>query len=251
MIETLERLRESLIIPDWPAPVQVRAASTTRWGGVSQPPYDLLNLAGHVGDDPASVAENRRRLTTALDCAHQPAWLEQVHGTTVVEAETVSAPVVADAAWTRAPGRPCVVMTADCLPVLLCDRAGMVVAAAHAGWRGLAAGVIGATVAHLPRPPMDLLAWLGPAIGPEAFEVGEEVRAAFVELDAGNAVCFRPSPAGRWLADIYELARRQLRGLGISEIYGGDFCTFSEPERFFSYRRELRTGRMASLIWLE
>jgi YfiH family protein len=251
MKETLERLGESLIIPDWPAPVQVRAVNTTRWGGVSQPPYDSLNLAGHVGDAPAHVAENRRRLAVTLNRVHEPAWLEQVHGTTVVEAETVSAPVIADAAWTRAPSRPCVVMTADCLPVLLCDRDGTVAAAAHAGWRGLAAGVIGATVARLGISPMELLAWLGPAIGPDAFEVGEEVRAAFLELDTGNAVCFRPSPAGRWLADLYELARRQLRGLGIWAIYGGGFCTFSEPERFFSYRRESRTGRMASLIWLE
>ena len=251
MMERLERLRESLIIPDWPAPAQVRAASTTRWGGVSQSPYESLNLAGHVGDDPANVAENRQRLAAALNRVHEPAWLEQVHGTTVVKAETVSAPVIADAAWTRAPGRSCVVMTADCLPVLLCDRVGTVVAAAHAGWRGLAAGVIGATVARLGMPPMELLAWLGPAIGPDAFEVGEEVRAAFLKLDAGNVVCFRPSPAGRWLADLYELARRQLRSLGVSAIYGGEFCTFSEPERFFSYRREPRTGRMASLIWLE
>lgn len=251
MAKAIECLRESLITPHWPAPAQVRAVSTTRQNGVSLPPYDTLNLADHVGDDPVGVAENRRRLTTALDLAHEPAWLEQVHGTTVVAAETVSAPVVADAAWTRKPGRPCVVMTADCLPVLLCDRAGTVVAAAHAGWRGLAAGVIGVTVAQLATPSMDLLAWLGPAIGPEAFEVGEEVREAFMALDAGNAVCFQPSPAGRWLADLYELARRQLRGLGISATYGGESCTFSEPKRFFSYRREARTGRMASLIWLQ
>jgi len=142
-------------------------------------------------------------------------------------------------------------MTADCLPVLLCDRAGTVVAAAHAGWRGLVGGVIAAAVARMATPPAELLAWLGPAIGPEAFEVGEEVRAAFLNLDAGNAGCFQPSPAGRWLADIYELARRQLWGLGVREIYGGGCCTFSEPERFFSYRRENRTGRMATLIWLE
>ena len=251
MMERCERLRESLIMPDWPAPVQVRAVSTTRWGGVSPPPYESLNLAGHVGDDPAHVAENRQRLATALHRVHEPAWLEQVHGTTVVAAETVAAPVIADAAWTRALNRACVVMTADCLPVLLCDRVGTVVAAVHAGWRGLAAGVIGATVARLGTPPMELLAWLGPAIGPDVFEVGEEVRAAFLGLNTGNAVCFRPSPAGRWLADLYELARRQLRGLGISGIYGGEFCTFSAPERFFSYRREPRTGRMASLIWLE
>ncbi len=246
-----ELLPEHLLVPDWPAPVRVRAVSTTRRGGVSPPPYVRLNLAGHVGDDPVCVAENRRRLAAAVGFPAEPAWLEQVHGIHAVAAETVSAPVVADAAWTRAPGRPCVVMTADCLPVLLCDRAGTVVAAAHAGWRGLAGGVIAATVARMGVPPAELLAWLGPAIGPDAFEVGEEVRAAFLALDADSAACFRPSPAGRWLADIYELARRQLRGLGISAVYGGEFCTFSESERFFSYRREQHTGRMASLIWLE
>jgi hypothetical protein len=141
-------------------------------------------------------------------------------------------------------------MTADCLPVLLCDRAGTLVAAAHAGWRGLAGGVIAATVARLAVAPGELLAWLGPAIGPAAFEVGEEVRAAFLALDAGNARCFKPSPAGRWLADIYQLARRQLSYLGVKDVYGGDLCTFSEPDRFFSYRREPRTGRMATLVWL-
>ncbi|MDG4554816.1 MAG: peptidoglycan editing factor PgeF [Candidatus Competibacter sp.] len=241
---------EHLIFPDWPTPHRVRAVSTTRRGGVSAPPYDSLNLAGHVGDDPVRVAENRRRLTATIGFSTEPAWLEQVHGIRVVAAETVDAPVVADAAWTRVAGRPCVVMTADCLPVLLCDRAGTVVAAAHAGWRGLAGGVIAATVARLRTPPTELLAWLGPAIGPDAFEVGEEVRAAFLALDADNAACFRPSPAGRWLADIDELARRQLRDLGVSAVYGGGFCTFGESERFFSYRRENRTGRMATLIWL-
>ena len=246
-----ELLTDSLIFPDWPAPARVRAVSTTRWGGVSPPPYDSLNLAEHVEDDPACVAENRRRLAVAVGLSAEPAWLHQVHGSVVVAAETVAAPVTADAAWTRASGRACVVMTADCLPVLLCDRAGTVVAAAHAGWRGLAGGVIAATVAAMPVPPAKLLAWLGPAIGPEAFEVGDEVRAAFLALDAGNAACFRPSPAGRWLADIYELARQQLHGLGVAAVYGGEFCTFNDPARFFSYRREYRTGRMATLIGLE
>ncbi|MDG4550150.1 MAG: peptidoglycan editing factor PgeF [Candidatus Contendobacter sp.] len=241
---------EHLIFPDWPAPARVRAASTIRHGGVSSSPYDSLNLADHVGDDPARVAENRRRLVAVAGYPAEPAWLQQVHGKGVVAAETVRAPVAADAAWTREPGRPCVVMTADCLPVLLCDRAGTVVAAAHAGWRGLAGGVIAATVARMDAPPTELLAWLGPAIGPDAFEVGAEVRAAFLALDAGNVACFRPSPAGRWLADLYELARRQLQGLGVSVVYGGEFCTFGEAERFFSYRRESRTGRMATLIWL-
>ena len=253
MLEALvsEGSSEHWLVPDWPAPARVHAVSTTRRGGVSAPPYDSFNLAGHVGDDPARVAENRRRLAATLGFPAEPAWLDQVHGITVVAAETVRAPVAADAAWTRETGQPCVVMTADCLPVLLCDRAGTVVAAAHAGWRGLAGGVIAATVASLNVPPVELLAWLGPAIGPEAFEVGEEVRAAFLALDAGNAGCFRPSPAGRWLADIYKLARRQLQALGVNAVYGGHCCTFSEPERFFSYRREQRTGRMATLIGLE
>ncbi|HOW75225.1 MAG TPA: peptidoglycan editing factor PgeF [Candidatus Competibacteraceae bacterium] len=246
-----EQRPEHFIIPDWPAPVTVRAVSTTRYGGISPPPYASFNLAEHVGDDPAHIAENRRRLAAMAGFPIEPAWLKQVHGTTVVDAETALTPVAADAAFTRRPGRPCVVMTADCLPVLFCDRAGTVVAAAHAGWRGLAGGVIAATVARMGVRPAELLAWLGPAIGPDAFEVGEEVLAAFLALDAGNAGCFRPSPAGCWLADLYELARRQLRGLGIAAIYGGDYCTFSEPERFFSYRRENRTGRMATLIWLE
>lgn len=241
---------EHLIIPDWPVPTRVRAVSTTRHGGVSAPPYDSLNLAEHVGDDPACVAENRRRLMAAVGYAAEPAWLEQIHGTNVIDAGTACAPMAADAAWTRAPGRPCVVMTADCLPVLLCDRAGTVVATVHAGWRGLAGDVIAATVASMKAPPAKLLAWLGPAIGPDAFEVGEEVRAAFLALDVGSAGCFRPSPAGRWLADLYALARRQLRRLGVTAIYGGEFCTFSDPKRFFSYRRENPTGRMATLIWL-
>ena len=242
---------DSLIVPDWPTPARVRAVSTTRWGGVSPPPYDGLNLADHVGDEPARVAENRRRLAAMAGYPAEPAWLQQVHGNRVVAAETVCEPVAADAAWTREPGRPCVVMTADCLPVLLCDRAGTVVAAAHAGWRGLAGAVMARTVAQMSVPPAELLAWLGPAIGPAAFEVGEEVRAVFLERDAGNVTCFQPSPAGRWLADIYQLARRQLQALDVTAIDGGAFCTFNEPKRFFSYRRENRTGRMATLIWLE
>lgn len=245
---------ESLLIPDWPAPSRVRAVSTTRHGGVSAPPFDRLNLAGHVGDDPACVAENRRRLAVALGYAQQPAWLEQVHGCTVASAATASqaaTPVTADAAWTAAPGQPCVVLTADCLPVLLCNQAGTLAAAAHAGWRGLAGGVLAVTVACLAETPGQLLAWLGPAIGPTAFEVGPEVREAFLALDADNAAGFQPSPAGRWLADLYALARRQLHGLGIRAVYGGGFCTYQESERFFSYRRQTQTGRMASLIWLE
>lgn len=242
--------QEHLLVPEWPAPMRVRAISTTRHGGISEPPYNSLNLADHVADLPAYVTANRQRLAKIAGYPREPAWLQQIHGNQVVTAETVCEPVAADAAWTREPGYPCVVMTADCLPVLFCDRAGTVVAAAHAGWRGLAGGVIAATVAQINVPPNQLLAWLGPAIGPAAFEVGAEVRAAFLLLDADCTGCFQPSPAGRWLADLYGLARRQLESLGVTAIYGGNFCTFSDSERFFSYRRESRTGRMASLIWL-
>lgn len=241
---------EHLIVPGWPAPPRVFAVSTTRRGGVSRLPYDSLNLADHVGDTTEHVAENRRRLATAVGYPCEPAWLQQVHGNQVVLAETVSSPVAADAVWTRQLGKPCVVMTADCLPILLCDRAGTAVAAVHAGWRGLARGVIAATVKQMGIAPMELMAWLGPAIGPTAFEVGDEVRATFLALDRTNGHYFQPSLSGRWLADIYGLARLQLRRLFVTAIYTGDFCTFRDVDAFFSYRRDHQTGRMASLIWL-
>lgn len=243
-------MAESLLFPDWPAPASVRAASTTRRGGVSRPPHDTFNIGHHPGDDPACVEENRRRLAAALDLPAEPAWLRQVHGAGVVRAESVTEPVEADASHARTPGAVCVVMTADCLPVLLCDRQGTRVAAAHAGWRGLVRGVIPATVQALEADPAELLVWLGPAIGPAVFEVGPEVRAAFLDLDADNAECFQPSPAGRWLADIYGLARRQLAALGVTAVYGGGRCTLTEQDWFFSYRRDGSSGRMASLIWL-
>lgn len=240
----------SLILPDWPAPPQVQAFSTTRHGGISLPPYHSLNLAEHVGDLAAHVAENRRRLRHLAALPAEPAWLNQVHGIDVVAAENVTQTRDADASFTRQRNTPCVIMTADCLPVLFCDVGGTVVAAAHAGWRGLAAGVLPATVAQLATPTAQLMAWLGPAIGAQAFEVGEEVRAAFLALDVGNAEHFRPTRPGHWLADLYGLARHQLQHLGICAIYGGTYCTFNAAERFFSYRRESRTGRMASVIWL-
>jgi YfiH family protein len=237
-----------VIRPDWPAPALVRACSTTRCGGISESPFDSLNLGGNTEDSPAAVAENRHRLRESLHLPAEPAWLQQVHGIEVVCAEAGSA--CADAVWTARPGTVCAVLTADCLPVLLCDEQGRAVGAAHAGWRGLAGGVIEATVAAMALPPEGLMAWLGPAIGPEVFEVGAEVRQAFLEQDAGADACFRPSPQGRWLADLYELARRRLRRLGVERIYGGGFCTYQDAERFYSYRRDGRTGRMVSLIWL-
>jgi YfiH family protein len=239
-----------LIIPDWPVPEWVRAFTTTRRGGVSLPPYDSLNLGDHVGDDPIAVAENRRRLIEGAGLPAEPHWLNQVHGTCAVEAAILGAGCEADASHTSVPGVVCAVLTADCLPVLLCDARGRQVAAVHAGWRGLLNGVIEQTLTAM-GPPGELLAWLGPAIGDQAFEVGEEVREAFVADNPDAAEAFAPSPAGRWLADIYVLARLRLHRAGVSSVYGGEHCTVSESECFYSYRREGRTGRMASLIWIE
>ena len=245
-------ISDDWIVPDWPAPAGVHALLTTRAGGVSRAPYASLNLGDHVGDDPAAVAANRLRLHQALVGAGDPVWLEQVHGTRVIDAaldRAGTAPERADAAFARRPGVCCVVMTADCLPVLFCDAAGGVVAAAHAGWRGLCAGVLEQTVAAMAVPAHTLLAYLGPAIGPQAFVVGDEVRAAFVARDAQAAAAFCPQPAGKWLADIYHLARLRLAACGVDRVYGGTWCTVSDADRFFSYRRDGQTGRMASLIW--
>ncbi len=241
-------LAHDWIVPDWPAPARVKACVTTRAGGVSVAPFDSLNLGTHVGDDPVAVKKNRQRLLSQLGC--KPAWLQQVHGIDVVEAapETLAE---ADASWTATPGIACTVMTADCLPALFCDRNGTRVAAAHAGWRGLAAGVLEATLDALAVAPEDTLVWLGPAIGPQAFEVGAEVREAFVGQHAQAAQAFGASlNPGRYMADIYELARIRLAARGVAAVYGGGFCTYSDP-RFYSYRRAARTGRFASLIWLD
>ncbi|KNH47766.1 peptidoglycan editing factor PgeF [Pseudomonas lini] len=236
------------LIPDWPAPAGVKACVTTRAGGVSLAPFDSLNLGDHVDDSPEAVAENRRRLTDHFSI--QPAWLKQVHGIVVAQADP-SLVVTADASWTATPGIACTAMTADCLPALFCDRAGTRVAAAHAGWRGLAAGVLEATLDSLAIPPEDVLVWLGPAIGPQAFEVGPEVRETFVQQLPEAAKAFVPSQnAGKFMADIYELARLRLAARGVTAVYGGGFCTVTDP-RFFSYRRSPRTGRFASLVWLE
>jgi purine-nucleoside/S-methyl-5'-thioadenosine phosphorylase / adenosine deaminase len=239
------------IIPRWPAPEQVRAISTTRHGGVSSPPYDTLNLAEHVGDEAGAVAANRERLAQVMRLPARPAWLQQVHGIQVVNAAGVTAPVAADAAYALEPGLICAVLTADCLPVLLCDRGGRAVAAAHAGWRGLAAGVIEQTIAALPVPGGELMAWLGPAISAEAYRVGEEVRETFVIHDPAAETAFRPAAGGGWHADLYRLARQRLRSHDVTAVHGGGFCTWQDPVRFYSYRRDGVTGRMASLIWLQ
>ena len=235
------------LCPDWPAPRVVRGFMTTRDGGVSQGPWRSLNLGDHVGDEPAHVAQNRALLDSRLPAP--PRWLQQVHGVRVIEAGAQD--TTADAIVTRRRGQVCAVLTADCLPVLLCDRAGSVVAAAHAGWRGLVDGVLEATVAAMAVPAREIVAWMGAAIGPQAFEVGDEVRAAFVARHAEAAAAFAPRSPGKWSADLYALARMRLGHAGVGTVSGGGRCTFSETDTFFSYRRDGVTGRMAALVWLE
>jgi len=241
------------IEPDWPAPPRVRACCTTRSGGVSTGSFAGLNLADHVGDEPSAAARNRALLRARLALPAEPHWLRQVHGCAVADTAVDSRDRRADAVIAARSGAVCAVLTADCLPLLLCDEAGIRVAAVHAGWRGLAAGVIEATVARLEVPPRRLLCWLGPAIGPGAFEVGAEVRACFLAQGdtTGTQAAFVPAPSGRWLADLYALARERLRACGVARIQGGGLCTYTDPERFFSYRRDGVTGRMASLIWID
>lgn len=239
-----------LLIPDWPAPAHVRAACSTRAGGVSLPPYDSLNLGEHVGDSDAHVSENRRRFARALEAA--PVYMKQVHGTRAVEL-TAGTPdgVEADACFTTERGIACTVMVADCLPVLLADAQGRAVAAAHAGWRGLAGGVIEAAAARLPAGRR--IAWLGPCIGPNAFEVGPEVLEAFVGHDPAAASHFRPHGEGKFLADLPGLARARLHALDIKDVYGNDgsdaWCTARNRSRFFSHRRDRVSGRFAASIW--
>lgn len=236
------------IRPDWPAPPNVHALVTTRQGeGLSLGPYARFNVGYHFGDDPAAVSENRRRLRTHLPT--EPVWLKQVHGDRCIDAATAATGCEADAAFTRSPDVVCAVLTADCLPVLLCDRAGTTVAIAHAGWRGLAAGIIENTIRTMGLSADQLIAWLGPAIGPRQFEVGPDVRAAFLSHAVAADSAFVPQSNGKWLCDIYQLARQRLAAAGVSDISGGNFCTVSEPERFYSYRRDRITGHMASLIW--
>ena len=242
-----------LITPDWPAPVTVGAFSTTRIGGVSQAPFDHLNLGDHVGDDPQRVAANRELLQTALGPAVRCQWLHQVHGIQVARLNQQGPVLEADAAMTARSGIGCLVMTADCLPVLFCNRQGTRVAAAHAGWRGLADGILEATLAALNEPANELMCWLGPAIGPQAFEVGSEVRQQFCQQhpEAEQAFVSHDPIRGSWLADIYQLARLRLQRAGVTAIYGAQACTYTDRERFFSYRREGQTGRMASVIWIK
>lgn len=270
--------RLQLIEPDWPAPPAVRAVFTLRTGGVSAAPFDSLNLGAGLGDSPEAIAENRRRLREHLRLPAEPAWLEQVHGVDVTDLSDVSAmggadvtatagsgaPTTAvgvpaagkallraDASVARRPGQVCAIRVADCMPVVFAARDGSAVGAAHAGWRGLAGGVLEATVARLGVPASQLLAWMGPAIGSQHFEVGDDVRTAFVANDERSGLAFVENSRGRWQCDLYALARRRLSALGIGTIYGGGWCTFADADRFFSYRRDGQCGRMAALVWIQ
>ncbi len=256
------------IKPDWPAPADVKAISTTRVGGSSQAPYDSLNLGTHVGDEQQNVLANRKELKDKLQLPSEPLWLEQVHSTVIANADDANPQLKADASFSCQQGNVCIVMTADCLPVLMTNKSGTVIAAAHAGWRGLNDGILEATITKMRAANQDasqnidqnanqskdddIIAWLGPAIGPEHFEVGEEVRETFVtQHEASEQAFVKGEGNGKWLADIYLLARIRLRAMGVEDIYGGGLCTYKDQERFFSYRREATTGRMASLIWLD
>jgi YfiH family protein len=242
----------SLLQMDWDLPPGVRAACTTRLGGVSAAPWDSFNLARHVGDVPENVAANRARLRELLGLATEPVWLNQVHGVEVADLDAAApsgAPFTADAAVTTRPGVACVVMVADCLPVLFTTCDGSRIGAAHAGWRGLAAGVLERAVAAMGVPGSELRAWLGPAISKEHFEVGEEVRAAFVDTDCGARSLFEANARGRWQADLVGLARRRLAGIGVTDVSGGTWCTFADRQRFFSHRRDGKGGRLAAMAW--
>ncbi len=242
-------LIDNCLIPEWPAPDNVKALQTTRNGGVSAAPYHSLNLGSHVGDAPLAVAHNRQLLSTLLPS--EPVWLEQVHGIVVANADTADCRPRADACIATRAGTVCAVMTADCLPVLLCDVDGSVVCAVHAGWRGLCNGVLEQAVRSMNVAPQNLLAWLGPAIGPKAFEVGDDVHLAFSARHSQAAAAFMPKLPGKWLADVYQLARLRLESLNVKNIYGGGWCTYSDSQRFYSFRRNGSTGRMGTFIWME
>lgn len=240
------------LVPDWPAPLHVRALTSLRSGGSSEGQYASFNMAMHVGDDEQHVRANRERLKQQLNMSMEPAWLQQTHSRIVLRAEQVgNSPPEADASFTMHPGLPCVVMTADCLPLLVTDRKGSCVAAVHAGWRGLADGIIETALNAMPVDNSELLAWLGPAIGPQAYEVGHDVRQIFLEHHPQAHQAFQQVDETHWMMDIYQLARQRLNSIQVNQVYGGEYCTFSDAERFYSYRRDNLTGRMASLIWLE
>ena len=248
MTEDLQRY----LLPDWPAPATVKACVTRRKGGVSQGTFSSFNLGIRSGDVLEHVLTNRQRLKTDFGWRHEPQWLEQVHGIKVVTAQTDGQERLGDAVWTNQPGLPVAVLTADCLPVLFCNHKGTTVAAAHAGWKGLQAGVLEKTLEAMGEPGTGVMAWLGPAISQAHFEVGPEVRSAFIDVDPAAQKAFVPGDGDRWYGDLYQLAKQRLEKAGVSSIHGGDFCTVSQSQDFFSYRRDGKaSGRMATVIWIQ
>ncbi|GAB6139529.1 purine nucleoside phosphorylase YfiH [Methylosoma difficile] len=233
--------------PDWPVPEGIHAATSLRRGGFSKPPFASLNPAMHVGDQPEHVLQNRQIIANGLNLPSEPCWLTQTHSNIAVEAGGGPLLPQADASFTCQSGVVCAVLTADCLPVLVCAKNGSAIAAIHAGWRGLHEGIVSNTLTAMPK--QDYWVWLGPAIGRTCFEVGDDVREAFLDKSAINANAFQSTTAGKWLADIYQLARNELHDLGIGQVFGGGLCTVTDAERFYSYRRDKETGRMATLIW--
>lgn len=246
-----------IIDPDWPAPPSIIALTTTRLGGVSEGPYASFNLGHHVGDNPDHVKQNRDRLLKAINVHHEPIWLNQTHSNIIINLDNhdltkmVANPPTADGCYTAKPQQICAVLTADCLPVLLCNRAGSEVAAVHAGWRGCLSGILSEAIKNFRSPPSDILAWLGPAIGPEAFEVGPEVFEAFTSHEPKNTAAFIPQTNGKYLANLYLLATLSLNREGVTAVSGSDYCTFTDDKMFFSYRKAGgNTGRMASIIFI-
>lgn len=244
----------SIIKPNWPAPINIRAFTTTRIGGVSHPPYDHLNLAMHVGDQIEHVLENRKLLRQRFHLPSEPIWLNQIHSTDVFfanQSNSFNPDPNADACIATAPNQICAVMTADCLPILICSQTGNSVAAIHAGWKGLLSGIIENTITQMPDIPSNLMAWLGPGIRQKNFQIGSEVRDLFIAKDPVYQDAFLFQYEDKWLADLYLIAKKQLQKLGITHIYDCDLCTFDDKEQFFSYRRDKTTGRIATLIWME
>lgn len=244
-------MNEQFIYPDWPAPPNIKALSTTRIGGHSLAPYDEFNLGAHVGDDTDAVQKNRKQLIVSQQLPASPYWLNQTHSTHVINSTEWQQDIEADAMISTIHNHICTIMTADCLPILLCNTQGDIIAALHAGWRGLAAGILENTINKFGDEPKNLMVWLGPAIGPTQFEVGEDVYKVFTTHSPQAQNAFQQTDASHYLANIYCLAKQRLNALGVKQIFGGDFCTVTEQQRFFSYRRDGITGRMASMIWIE
>ncbi len=239
-----------LIIPDWPAPSWIKAYTTTRVGGFSHAPYNSLNIATHVGDNLVNVSKNRQLLQKNLYLKKPIIWLKQIHGNTAISADRPIDNLAADAIYSRKEQTVCAVQTADCLPLLVCSFSNYCIAAIHAGWKGLSNGIIETTIDALALSPNDILVWLGPAIGAQNFIVGEEVFQSFMNKDQAAEIAFKPIASNLWQANLYKLAQQQLHKLGITSIFGGNYCTFTDSHHFFSYRREQITGRMLSLIWI-